>query len=70
MSRRRKERAKEYRPRMQSVTADQLQLGDKDYTKTCCVCGEKPTVFCYVNDPAPLCGPCTFGEAETYGGNW
>ena len=39
--------------------------GDKDYATACTTCGEKPTVH-----PTGLCGPCCFGEAETYGGNW
>lgn len=42
-----------------------LADGDKDYDTPCEVCGEKPTVH-----PTGLCGPCCFGEAETYGGNW
>ena len=43
----------------------ELKEGDKDWTTPCCVCGEKPTVH-----PTELCGPCCFGEADTYGGNW
>lgn len=36
-----------------------------DWTNDCEVCGATPVV------PATgLCGPCTFGEAETAGGNW
>lgn len=36
-----------------------------DWTKSCDNCGESPIV------PATgLCGPCTFGEADTAGGNW
>lgn len=36
-----------------------------DWTKKCEVCGATPIV------PATgLCGPCTFGEAETADGNW
>lgn len=42
-----------------------LQDGDKDWKTPCQNCGEKPTVH-----PFQLCGPCCFGEAETYGGNW
>jgi len=38
---------------------------EKDWENECEVCGGLPTV------PATgLCGPCTFGEAETAGGNW
>jgi hypothetical protein len=36
-----------------------------DWTRKCEVCGATPVM------PATgLCGPCTFGEAETVGGNW
>lgn len=36
-----------------------------DWTEQCMVCGQSPTV------PATgMCGPCTFGEADTVGGNW
>lgn len=42
-----------------------LRDGDKDWQTECCVCGQKPTVH-----PTELCGPCCFGEADTYGGNW
>jgi len=38
---------------------------DPDWTGACDACGAAPTV-CEVG----LCGPCTFGEAETAGGNW
>ena len=31
----------------------------------CEVCGAKPVVRA-----TGLCGPCTFGEADTAGGNW
>lgn len=36
-----------------------------DWTKECEVCGQKPVL-----PLTGLCGPCTFGEAETAGGNW
>ena len=36
-----------------------------DWSKKCEVCGETPVV-----PLTGLCGPCTFGEAETVGGNW
>lgn len=36
-----------------------------DYTRACEACGAKPIV------PATgLCGPCSFGEADTANGNW
>ena len=31
----------------------------------CVVCGQSPVVLA-----TGMCGPCTFGEAETIGGNW
>ena len=36
-----------------------------NFTEQCSVCGESPTVTA-----TGLCGPCTFGEAKTAGGNW
>ncbi len=36
-----------------------------DWARRCSNCGERPIVPC-----TGLCGPCTFGEAETVGGNW
>jgi hypothetical protein len=38
---------------------------EPDWTKKCEVCGETPVV-----PKTGMCGPCTFGEAETVGGNW
>jgi hypothetical protein len=38
---------------------------EPDWSGKCEVCGQSPIV------PATgMCGPCTFGEAETDGGNW
>lgn len=36
-----------------------------DYTKKCIVCGASP-----VMPVTQMCGPCTFGDASTFGGNW
>jgi hypothetical protein len=36
-----------------------------DYTKKCGTCGASPVV-----PLTGMCGPCTFGEAETADGNW
>jgi hypothetical protein len=36
-----------------------------DWTQECEVCGATPVV-----PLTGLCGPCTFGEADTAGGNW
>ena len=38
---------------------------EQDWEGRCGVCGATPTVCC-----TGLCGPCTFGEEETVGGNW
>lgn len=38
---------------------------EPDWTRTCDNCGETPIV-----PMTGLCGPCTFGEADTIGGNW
>lgn len=38
---------------------------DPDWTKGCEVCGAKPIL-----PVTGMCGPCTFGEADTAGGNW
>lgn len=36
-----------------------------DWTKKCEQCGALPTV-----PLTGMCGPCTFGESDTVGGNW
>ena len=36
-----------------------------DWTHQCEVCGATPVV-----PITGMCGPCTFGEADTAGGNW
>lgn len=38
---------------------------EPDWSIPCSNCGAVPTV-----PVTGLCGPCTFGEAETVGGNW
>lgn len=44
---------------------DNREAFAKDYTRKCRVCGSKPVV-----NATGLCGPHTWGEAETAGGNW
>jgi hypothetical protein len=48
------------------ATEKRVETGmEPDWEHKCEVCGERPIV------PATgMCGPCTFGEAETFGGNW
>lgn len=41
------------------------QSTEPDWTSECEVCGQTPIV-----PMTGLCGPCTFGEADTAGGNW
>jgi hypothetical protein len=36
-----------------------------DWSRRCEVCGQSPVV-----PITGMCGPCTFGEAETVGGRW
>ena len=36
-----------------------------DWDGECFVCGKSPTL-----PLTGMCGPCTFGEADTAGGNW
>lgn len=38
---------------------------DPDWEGECEVCGQSPIV-----PLTGLCGPCTWGEADTAGGNW
>jgi CO dehydrogenase/acetyl-CoA synthase alpha subunit len=38
---------------------------EPDWNRKCMVCGQSPVV-----PISGLCGPCTFGEADTAGGNW
>jgi len=44
---------------------DGTECGEPDWEGKCEVCGATPTVCC-----TELCGPCTFGDADTAGGNW
>lgn len=38
---------------------------EPDWDRDCIVCGQTPVV-----PLTGMCGPCTFGESETAGGNW
>ena len=44
---------------------DDLGEDRHDWEHPCDVCGALPTV-----PETGMCGPCTFGEADTAGGNW
>lgn len=38
---------------------------DPDWSGQCDLCGQSPIV-----PVTGMCGPCTFGDADTIGGNW
>lgn len=42
-----------------------LECVEPDWERQCFNCEETPIV-----PVTGMCGPCTFGEAETAGGNW
>jgi len=46
----------------QEATQEEMK---PDWTRTCEVCGATPVV-----PLTGMCGPCTFGDASTAGGNW
>lgn len=47
------------------VIAEGDPIVTPDWKTPCLCCGAKPIL-----PLTGLCGPCTFGEAETSGGNW
>ena len=49
-------------PPAQVVSEDD---SEPDWSTPCSVCEATPTV-----PLTGMCGPCTFGEADTVGGNW
>lgn len=56
-----REDAKDQHSARVAVTKDT----EPDWTRKCKNCGESPIL-----PITGLCGPCTFGEADTAGGNW
>lgn len=48
-----------------SDTLESLSAFRPDWTRECEVCGQKPVV-----SATGLCGPHTFGEADTLNGAW
>lgn len=50
---------------MMATQGDAKKKTTPDWTKACSVCGQTPIV-----PDTGMCGPCTFGEADTAGGNW
>jgi hypothetical protein len=52
-------------PMVQEEAEEFTDPFDPDFDRACSNCGASPIV------PATgLCGPCTFGEGKTWGGNW
>ena len=52
-------------PARKRIDNEQRADCEPDWEHACTSCGERPVV------PATgLCGACTFGEADTAGGNW
>lgn len=52
------------KPKPKELTKDDPEVRP-DYSRGCSNCGDSPIV-----PVTGMCGPCTFGEAETAGGNW
>lgn len=58
------------KPKAKSATPPPARVATEketkpDWTHNCENCGSAPVV-----PITGMCGPCTFGEAETAGGNW
>ena len=50
--------------RKAATVADSVDA-EPDYSRECEVCGASPVL-----PVTGMCGPCTFGEADTIDGNW
>jgi len=48
-----------------ATNEDKCSDAEPDYGGNCETCGASPIV-----PVTGMCGPCTFGEAETINGNW
>lgn len=64
MSRKRKPRADEKRELSRGAVLREEDTAP-DWRGECEVCGSSPVL-----PVTGMCGPCSFGEAETAGGNW
>lgn len=58
-------RQKKSATEMERVYGPESESTEPDWTRKCGNCNETP-----VMPLTGMCGPCTFGEAETIGGNW
>jgi hypothetical protein len=52
-------------PTAKQKAEEERKQVEPDWTKKCENCDATPIV-----PMTGLCGPCTFGEADTAGGNW
>lgn len=57
--------SKRRKKQQQSNQATGAKTSEPKKQEGCIVCGESP-----VFPDTDMCGPCTFGEAATAGGNW
>jgi hypothetical protein len=62
-----RKRAKKLQAERRAKIAPEVpaELVEPDWAATCENCGATPVL-----PMTGMCGPCTFGEAETAGGNW
>ena len=65
MSKCRKWKTPKLRGPKQIPPNNELAIAEPDWKSECMVCGASPIV-----PETGMCGPCTFGEAETARGNW
>lgn len=70
MSKRKYRKGSAGTPESDATKAGQKEMTNEeaffaDWGRGCGNCGAKPVVAA-----SGLCGPCTFGEADTAGGNW
>jgi len=60
-----KRRTRKHLQEAPGPTLKQEKRSEPNWMGECMVCGASPT-----HPLTGMCGPCTFGEAETAGGNW
>jgi hypothetical protein len=57
--------SKDFKPKKTEAARPAQPASSADWSRNCPNCGQTPVV-----EETGLCGPCTFGEAETADGNW
>ena len=58
-------RTKKRAPTSKDVREATQEETRPDWKRSCELCGNRPVV-----PITGMCGPCTFGESDTEGGNW